>query len=263
MKSIKQLSFIGLAIMLVISSCTMEKRVYTSGYHIEWNKSKHNTDKRELVNKDSRKPTVEQSENETNRVDNSLVQTVTDNNITASVDNLPELFTANNFLSKEKIYFLKKSEVKSIATSEDCDIIILKNGQEIKAKVLEIGSAEIKHKEYANLNGPTFSKNKSEVFMIKYTNGTSTVISEDVKTNSVRVNVNNNSSAKTSSKSRIVAILLWFFLGILGIHRFYLGYFGMGILYLLTGGLCGIGWLIDGILFLTGGLKPKDGDYVD
>ncbi len=37
------------------------------------------------------------------------------------------------------------------------------------------------------------------------------------------------------------------FLGIAGIHRFLLDSVGMGILYLLTGGLCGIGTIIDAI----------------
>lgn len=46
-------------------------------------------------------------------------------------------------------------------------------------------------------------------------------------------------------KSKFVAYLLWFFFGLLGIHRFYLGKVGTGILYLLTGGLLGIGWFID------------------
>lgn len=46
-------------------------------------------------------------------------------------------------------------------------------------------------------------------------------------------------------KSTTVAYVLWFFLGLLGIHKFYLGKVGMGILYLFTGGIFGIGWLID------------------
>jgi TM2 domain-containing membrane protein YozV len=52
-------------------------------------------------------------------------------------------------------------------------------------------------------------------------------------------------------KSKGVAYLLWFFLGLFGAHRFYLEKIGTGILYLLTFGVFGIGWLID--LFTLGG----------
>jgi TM2 domain-containing membrane protein YozV len=52
-------------------------------------------------------------------------------------------------------------------------------------------------------------------------------------------------------KSKGVAYLLWFFLGILGAHKFYLEKIGIGILYFLTLGLLGVGWIID--LFTLGG----------
>ncbi len=52
-------------------------------------------------------------------------------------------------------------------------------------------------------------------------------------------------------KSKGVAYLLWFFFGGLGVHRFYVGKVGTGILYLLTLGFFGFGWLLD--LFLLGG----------
>ena len=46
-------------------------------------------------------------------------------------------------------------------------------------------------------------------------------------------------------KDYSVAWLLLAFLGLLGFHRFYLGKWITGIVYLLTGGLLGIGWLYD------------------
>ena len=60
-------------------------------------------------------------------------------------------------------------------------------------------------------------------------------------------------------KSKMVALLLSIFLGELGIDRFYLGYIGLGILKLLTGGGLGIWWLVDLIMLATGKMKTKDG----
>ncbi|MBL7830032.1 MAG: TM2 domain-containing protein [Saprospiraceae bacterium] len=64
-------------------------------------------------------------------------------------------------------------------------------------------------------------------------------------------------------KSQLIALLLAFFLGGLGIHRFYLGYTWQGVVQLLTLGGCGIWALIDLIRIITGDLKPKGGDYTD
>jgi len=53
-------------------------------------------------------------------------------------------------------------------------------------------------------------------------------------------------------KSKGVAYLLWFFLGWAGVHRMYCGRWVTGFVWLFTGGLFGIGWLVD--LFLTSGM---------
>ncbi|HOO96645.1 MAG TPA: TM2 domain-containing protein [Caldisericia bacterium] len=50
---------------------------------------------------------------------------------------------------------------------------------------------------------------------------------------------------ESAKKNELVNFLLCFFLGVFGIHRFYLGSAGMGVLYLLTGGLFGLGALYD------------------
>jgi TM2 domain-containing membrane protein YozV len=77
-------------------------------------------------------------------------------------------------------------------------------------------------------------------------------------------------STTAEGKSQLVALLLNIFLGGLGIHRFYLGYVGMGILYialLLTSFLIVpaialfVLLVIDLIRIITGNLKPKNGEY--
>ncbi len=62
-----------------------------------------------------------------------------------------------------------------------------------------------------------------------------------------------------SPKLRLVALLLCFFLGVLGVHRFYIGKVGTGILMLLTLGGLGIWVLIDLILIAAGTLTDKQG----
>jgi hypothetical protein len=62
-----------------------------------------------------------------------------------------------------------------------------------------------------------------------------------------------------SDKQKIVAALLCWFLGALGVHRFYLGHTGIGIMQLFTLGGCGIWTIIDFIMILAGGVKDVQG----
>jgi hypothetical protein len=68
-------------------------------------------------------------------------------------------------------------------------------------------------------------------------------------------------AATTAGDNQIVALILVIVAGVLGIHRFYLGYTWQGIVQLLTLGGCGIWALIDLIRIATGSLKPKGGSY--
>ena len=51
------------------------------------------------------------------------------------------------------------------------DIITLKSGETISAKVSEIGINEIKYYKVANLQGPVYVTSKAEIFQITYANG--------------------------------------------------------------------------------------------
>ena len=65
-------------------------------------------------------------------------------------------------------------------------------------------------------------------------------------------------------KDKTAALLLCIFLGYLGIHRFYLGKVGSGLLYLFTGGLFCIGWIVDIVRMATGSFwNDTDFQYED
>lgn len=73
--------------------------------------------------------------------------------------------------------------------------------------------------------------------------------------NNTNQNVNTNvAAAGPKPKNKWVAFLLCLFLGFFGAHKFYEGKILMGVLYLFTFGLLGIGWIVDIILIL---LKPN------
>lgn len=66
------------------------------------------------------------------------------------------------------------------------DLIVFKNGDEIKAKVLEIKQTDVLYKNWTNIEGPTYTISKADIFMIKYSNGSKDVFNNT--NNNIRVN---------------------------------------------------------------------------
>lgn len=258
MKLLKKGFMLVVAVAMLFNSCTVEKRLYSSGYYIDWN---HNNEKSDnvrrkdivVVNKNSFTSKVSANDKEFINKKSAISEVAIGSSFISDVD---KSFVG---FSNGSNSFINPKDLKCKIEKDSCDLIILKNGQEVLAKVFEVTISEVKYKECSNLDGPVFTKRKSDFFMIKYSNGTNTVFNnEEVATTSTT-----NSTGAGDRGSQTVAFVLCLLIGVFGIHRFYLGHIGMGILYLLTAGLCGIGWLVDIIMICTGDLKPRNGDYLE
>ncbi len=67
---------------------------------------------------------------------------------------------------------------------------------------------------------------------------------------------------RSSDKDRIVALILCYFLGFLGVHRFYVGKASSGIVQMLTLGGLGIWVMIDLIIIFCGAFQDKEGRFL-
>ena len=157
-----------------------------------------------------------------------------------------------------------KSDVVAVAQNTD------------NVTVQSVKSTENTAMEAPTVNTTVVSNNilaKNEVATVKNANQTSTqaVKSSTVVSKKAAVNAISNTNTKAvkknadpgEGKSQLIALILCIFVGVLGIHRFYLGYTKEGVIQLLTAGGCGIWSLIDLVRIITGDLKPKDGDYTE
>ncbi len=162
----------------------------------------------------------------------------------------------------------KKVKAKSdvVAVAQNTDNVIVQS----------VKSTENTAREASTVTTAVVSNNilaKNEVATVKNATQTSTraVKSSTVVSKKAAVNAISNTNTKAvkknadpgEGKSQLIALILCIFVGLLGIHRFYLGYTMEGVVQLLTAGGCGIWSLIDLVRIITGDLKPKDGDYTE
>lgn len=88
--------------------------------------------------------------------------------------------TAPTVLPKSDSIVTSNKEVatNSVTPSGRCETIFMRNGDEISAKVIEVGVTEVRFKLCTMPDGPDFIKSKSDIFMIRYTDGTKDVFKE-------------------------------------------------------------------------------------
>ena len=203
MKTAKKLFVFGVLVSLFLSSCTMQKCVYSKGYYVDWfgNKSSGSLDKKAPV-------------------DHSAYSS-------ANEERMQQVFT-----HATPIEVASSNEVDDLSmASNDESMVLIQSTGVLSAKKISAAAQAMKASEFQQKE---VTEVKAEAPLMAKPNG---------------------------GKSQLTALLICIFVGALGIHRFYLGYTGIGIIQLLTLGGCGLWALIDLIMIITGDLKPNGGEY--
>jgi Flp pilus assembly protein TadB len=91
------------------------------------------------------------------------------------------------------------------------------------------------------------------------TDNAGTTVLSKVSTTTSSMSSQDTQQYLQSNKSKSVALFLCFFLGFLGIHRFYVGKIGTGLLMFFTYGGFGLMWLFDIVMLVTSNFKDKRG----
>lgn len=162
---------------LILFSCSVQKRKYQKGFYVSNTKhtkqiQKNNKFKKDLTTESLVLKQTVIPVNETEEV-----------SLSASADTKPLILLSSPFIKKLR------------AADSLCDQITLKNGDEVSAKVLEITPTEIKYQKCGVTDGPLYIVKKTDVFMIKYANGSKEVFKVG---GTEPKNINNNNGTNTT-----------------------------------------------------------------
>jgi TM2 domain len=127
-----------------------------------------------------------------------------------------------------------------------------------------------------SMNSPYFSNNSTARYIVRIPGQPETPVDastlqmwakyRNIRPDTIIVDVSSGHTYSASQipgvfsdKDFVTAILFSFFLGYLGVDRFYLGQVGLGIAKLLTFGGCGVWYLIDFILIASRQVNDSNG----
>lgn len=186
----------------MLASCSVKKRTYRDGYHIDWAFQKK-------ANTPINKTTSDKSTSSSKKV---IIETEY-LNASKKLDLVTENFVATQ---------------KKIVLMDTCgDVITFKSGDQVTARVTEITDDKIKYKRCDNLDGPVFVVNKGTVETIRYANGVVEKIEAPVPVyNSDPYTKPGNTPNTFKAPKRVHPKAIWALLAL--IFLFWL--FGLGIL---------------------------------
>lgn len=182
--------------VLIWFSCSVQKRHYQKGYTVSW----HSQGK--PVKKEKPKTPASVAVEDHNPESN---QTATQKTI-----NYPELVPGSGYVK------LKQS-IKQQLPEDSCDVLVFKDGSEVRVKIIEIANSQVKYSKCSMPGGPLFISNKKEIFMVKYTNGTREVFKTEEVTTPPSTSYAPNPYRRPPKKNTKLATLSLIF-GILGLY---------------------------------------------
>jgi hypothetical protein len=147
-----------LVVLVYLQSCTIEKRRYTSGYHIEWKWSRPRMRVAEI------KPVAH-----TYLHDTLFVQAYTEERVVKENNTLA---SSQSTHSARK----KRSNKEQPLSTPACYRIVMKSGEEIEAKVLEVGVNSVRYKPCGADSATVHDLKKKDVFIVKYPDGRNEII---------------------------------------------------------------------------------------
>src|SRR5690554_4319044 len=158
MNKIKQI-LIPLFILLIASSCSTSNRINGSGYKTSNKVKKKDTERYFSRSSINESKSEEYSLSSANSTKTESTETFNEAHLTTSSDNTYSTIGNNSFSPNKRFSNNLKQEKKSLVNiktndEDKCDNIILRNGDEVKAKVIEVTETEVKYKRCDNLNGP-------------------------------------------------------------------------------------------------------------
>ncbi len=99
----------------------------------------------------------------------------------------------------QNLFLLISFSILSISQAWAQDQLFFLTGKEQEVKITEVSSVEVKYKRMDNLDGPTFSTLKAELFMIKYASGTKELIQHSASAPTIAPSPSSSPTTKPSS----------------------------------------------------------------
>ncbi len=163
----RNLFLLSLAFLFLFGSCTIEKRRYRTGYHVEW--------KKKPASQHEQQTAAQQDQYQPPTIEIPSVKTV-EPELAFSEE---ELITVSNrdelAFSTDKIS--AAAVIANAQISEECETLVMTDGRRMVVKVLEINPSEVKYRRCNYADGPIVVVNKSTVHSVEYANGAVDLIS--------------------------------------------------------------------------------------